>query len=265
MKTAVLIGYHGGQDYKHLAAVAALKRARPDWPHFYAYGCPYIDVMRATLVQLALEKAERDPELDRVLFFDHDIVFHPVEQVIRMVEEVGPGKPVVGAIYPMKTAGSGRLIGTFDPSLDHVNFFEGGELEPSNPRAGIGMGCTAIELDLFRRMVKALNLPFCPGLPVSGKDQKLYPFFALETSEEGYFGEDYSFCRRVWRMGESVWVDTRVRLWHMGSYPYVIEDAGAVVPQYETLRVNKPSVVDGVQKEELHIVEVTPYKPEAAE
>lgn len=38
--------------------------------------------------------------------------------------------------------------------------------------------------------------------------------------------EDFAFCERARRAGESIFVDTRVRLFHVGSYGYGWEDAG---------------------------------------
>jgi hypothetical protein len=56
--------------------------------------------------------------------------------------------------------------------------------------------------------------------------------FVVET-ERGpwYLGEDYAFCERARRAGHRVLVDTRVRLFHVGTYEYGWEDAGGSLPR----------------------------------
>ena len=58
----------------------------------------------------------------------------------------------------------------------------------------------------------------------------MVPFFQpiIVDTEKGpwYLAEDYSFCERARRCGFKIMADTRVRLWHVGSYKYSWEDAG---------------------------------------
>lgn len=264
MRAAILIAYHGGQDYRHLAAVAALKARHPDWPQFALYGCPYVDVARSHLVRMALERRDREraeshPEpIDRVMFFDHDITWDHFLEVPEHPGAVGVPdvllsglsreRPIIGAPYAMRGSGSGRIIGTFHPKHRSVPFFNVGGLYEANPLAGIGMGCTAILLETFDAL--GAVLPKVSGVPVSGSEALIQPFFALEVSADGYFGEDYSFCRRAHRLGYTSWLDTRGRVLHWGSYAFAIEDAGAEVPQYRELVVTDPG--DGAP-------EVKPY------
>lgn len=257
MRAALLIPYHGGQFYQHLAAVNRLKALMGEsLIQFSVYGCPYIDVARNLLVKFAQEErakeiaAHHPDPIDRVLFIDHDIVFKE-EDAVQLLRTLDMSAPVSGlhnvrivaGVYSMKSPGSGKFIGAFHPKLREVFFFDNGGLYEANPKAGAGMGFCAIKLDVFDELAeKDPSMIEVSGVPVSGRETLIRPYFALEVCPEGYFGEDYSFCRRAHRIGITTWLDTRPRLWHLGSYPYVCEDAGAVVPQYQTLRITEPGI-----------------------
>lgn len=229
--TAVLcIPYFGGQHYQHLAAVKELHAALPGLTQFVTQGCPYICLARAVLAQMALDEADKDNSVDRILWIDHDIVFE-AEDAIRMLEALDDEHPIIGAPYSMKKPGRG-LIGPFDPSSEVVHFYKKGGLYPALPRAGVGMGFTAVLLKVYRDL--APTLPLCPDA-ITGRT--LRPFYALEATEEGYFGEDFSFCRRAQKIGHKSFLDTRPRLLHMGSYAYKIEDAGTIVPALDGLTI----------------------------
>lgn len=250
MRAALLIPYHGGQDHQHLAAVNRLKALMggESLTQLSVYGCPYIDVARNLLVKFAQEErakeiaAHHPDPIDRVLFIDHDIVFG-ADDAVQLLRTLQDDVRIVAGVYSMKSPGSGKFIGAFHPKLREVFFFNDGGLYEANPKAGAGMGFCAIKLDVFDELAeKDPSMIEVSGVPVSGRETLIRPYFALEVCPEGYFGEDYSFCRRAHRIGITTWLDTRPRLWHIGSYPYVCEDAGAVVPQYQTLRITEPGV-----------------------
>jgi hypothetical protein len=56
------------------------------------------------------------------------------------------------------------------------------------------------------------------------------PYFQpmVRPTDEGpwYLAEDFAFRERARRSGFKVWADTRVGLWHVGTYRYGWEDAG---------------------------------------
>ena len=52
----------------------------------------------------------------------------------------------------------------------------------------------------------------------SGKD--LYSFFDFKSTPDGYIGEDYTFCDRIYEHGFSAWIDPTIELGHMGIHEY---------------------------------------------
>jgi hypothetical protein len=47
-----------------------------------------------------------------------------------------------------------------------------------------------------------------------------------------YLAKDCAFCERARRCGFKIMADTRIRLWHIGSYKYGWEDAGVDRERY---------------------------------
>lgn len=211
--------------------------------------CPYIDQARSELKRVAIDELG----CDGVFFIDHDIIFRPID-AIGMCEEAEKLQDVVSAVYCMrKTAHS--LIGA--PRVDlgaSITYFEGGGLVPA---LYSGLGFSAIPKAVFESLDKVL-----PELYSTATDTTLRPYFALDVNGSFYSGEDASFCARVqglaikmfpgtanangcdWDVKEAperaltshkVWVDTRVRIFHRGSYDYGIEDHSIAVPRYGSL------------------------------
>ena len=53
-----------------------------------------------------------------------------------------------------------------------------------------------------------------------------------ESGGRWELSEDYSFCERARQAGFTVMADTRIRLWHVGTYRYGWEDAGSSKERY---------------------------------
>lgn len=246
----VCVPYFGGKDWEHEKCMRAVERL--NIPVFMTIGHPYIDMARAKLAYDFLNW--KRTQLDCMLFIDHDIMFD-ASDCIRITQAALERKAVVGAAYPKKGPGA-DLIGTFAPECKEATFFEGGDLYPTDTN-GVGMGFTAIP----RVVLEALN-DTCPQV-ISG-DYLVRPYFHHLIEDGYYFGEDFSFCRRVKKAGFEVLLDSRIRLAHKGSYKYTIEDCGVVVPQtLQTLHVKLRGVDSKAAFSETPPLRATPGKTEA--
>jgi hypothetical protein len=254
---ALCIPSFGALDADQHAAVFQLERA--GMTVLRIHDCPWIDMARSWLSERALELGKG------VFFLDHDIQFHPndvlrlceqaldvhpraSDAALRLCERAADGKTVVAGAYCMRKAGK-NLIGSFDLPPGPLTFFEGGGTWPAFYS---GLGFAAIP----KEILEGMDLP---SLWAHELGRKIRPWFALDCSTGFYAGEDVSFCNRVhdltvkqrqteggaeleWEMTHSgrparVFIDTRVRLAHRGSYDYGIEDAGCVVPRYQRLEI----------------------------
>lgn len=266
-KYLVGVLYYGPKDSEHERCMQALAR-HPRILHIAEIsGCPYICIGRSTLAEASLKA-----DAEGLLFIDHDILFD-MEGVDQILESCDQTRAVVGGAYSMRSPGSKMIGGINVKKVDRpVVFFKGGGLYPADY---LGMGFTAIHREAFLKMsayadaqharrqaivaeLQALlqsmyepnaerssllladlipelrdnDLPF---LNNGVTNTSIRPFFSLLQEEGLYFGEDVSFCRRAERAGVELFMDTRLRLSHKGSYTYTLEDCGLVVPLLDSL------------------------------
>ncbi len=243
MKFVLAVAEYGAPVRLHQEAVQELRAlAGPDMVQVVTRGVPYICMARSALVAAA-ETRLAELGAEHIFWLDHDIVFDP-KDVIRTLEACDKDHPIVGGLYAMRQAG-GKLIGTIHPDHQQIECFKNGRLYRADPKHGIGMGFTAVRYEVYAELKK--HLPLCPE-GATGQNLLLSPYYALETSEEGYFGEDYSFCRLARRHGFETWVDTRPRLLHTtGDYMYGLEDTACIVPRYDSLTLLNGDVKVPVQ------------------
>jgi hypothetical protein len=98
---------------------------------------------------------------------------------------------------------------------------------------------------LFELLVPHLRDPDLPRLTSGISDAPVVPFFSLLQRKGYYYGEDVSFCARSHFASIPVLLDTRIRVYHKGSYCYGLEDVGMEVPyctRLEVLDVKNPKV-----------------------
>jgi len=240
---ALCIPSFGALDLDQQAGVYALEKV--GMTVFGLHDCPWIDQARSWLTERALQEGKG------VFFLDHDIMFHP-NDVLRLCEQALERDSVVSAAYCMRRSGK-NMIGSFDVKPGPMKFFKNGNTFPAYYS---GLGFSAVP----KSVLEAIDVPRLSSFALArslGWGSKIRPWYALDCSTGFYAGEDVSFCNRVhdlrikmmaneegfdaeWQMTHSgrparVFIDTRVRIFHRGSYDYGIEDAGIVVPRIEDL------------------------------
>ena len=139
---------------------------------------------------------------DRILWLDSDMRFGP-DLMERLSADLDEGREMASGVYFARKA-------PFEPVF--YNYVGPDRIgRPSStpyrdyPRdtifevEGVGFGAVMMKTDLIRRVYEANGKrPFSP--------------------EQGY-GEDLTFCRGVRKLGVSIWVDSRVKLDHIGFMP----------------------------------------------
>lgn len=223
-KYIMLTPYGGSIDTDHFRCVRPLMMQGV--PFLHLYGCPWVDMARASLAQSALD----DTDAEVFFWLDHDMIFNPddVEKVVTHCVE--SEYDVLSVPYAQRRV-QGRIVGVLDRAhidRDVVMF------APGLFRAiEVGFGFTAVKRHVFERLSETLPLVQCQAV----KDQKVRPFFSHLIDDEVYHGEDTSFCKRVQALDMRVGLDVEPRIFHKGSYQYAIEDTHYAVPRYRTLLV----------------------------
>lgn len=191
--------------------------------HFAWVNSANIVFNRNKIINLAL----MHPDVTHILFIDSDMAI----DAGAFAKLFKVGREFVGAIYPkreldLKAYGQFRADGmAHAPALARALSFTV-RLAGNNIRvtgefidvAGIGFGCTLIEVALLRRMI-------FEGVVIEdyiGESQTGVDFFTLLPTKGGApLSEDYSFCARVLKTsGGKVWGYAGAGVGHAGEFVY---------------------------------------------
>jgi len=166
---------------------------------------------------------------EETLWIDADIGFRAEDvEAIRRLDV-----PIACGVYPQK--GSSKLACHVLPRTPRLVFGADGGPEEILYAAG---GFLHVRRLAYLAIQRRLDLPVCNqqfGRPT-------IPFFEpmVLPTEVGpwYLAEDFAFSERARRAGFRIVADTRLRLWHVGSYCYGWEDAGIGPARYKSFTLN---------------------------
>jgi hypothetical protein len=202
---------------------------RRGYPVWRIYGYAAIDFARSNLATRALAEGYAE-----TLWIDSDIVFHPDDiDTLRMtsVPEQSDLPGILSGIYAKK--GTRELTVEFFPKQESIRFGVGGGLVRVQ---GVPGGMLLVRRWVYEAVEKTHHLPRCQSNQSCG----IIPFFLpMVVDEDGvskYLCEDFAFSHRVRSCGIDLWADTRMRLYHLGSYPYGWEDAGIGTQRYPSFQ-----------------------------
>lgn len=184
-----------------------------DWRFMELSGDSYVHRARNTMCDTFL----MDPEATDLFFIDSDMSWNP-EAVIKML--ILP-HPVLGGSYPVKNSwenwtsipkmleedGKNHYIGQVLP--------DGSALIEANVLAGGFLRIKRAALEAYREHYKDLwylepsSSPTDPG-------KKFTAFFAAESSEHKFYGEDHMFSKRMREMGIKMFIFPDVDITHWG-------------------------------------------------
>jgi len=191
------------------------RRGHPVWR---VRGYSAIDAARNQMATDALGKGFAE-----LMWIDTDVAFDP-NDIARLREH---NLPFTCGLYPKK--GPRQFACEFLPGASTVRFGKnGGTVEIRY----CGFGFTHVRREVLQAVKEKFALPVCNQRFGS----LLVPFFEpMSIPESGgrwELSEDYSFCERARQAGFTVMADTRIRLWHVGTYRYGWEDAGSSKERY---------------------------------
>lgn len=168
------------------------------------------------------------PDDDVFLMIDDDVVFLPehAEHCVKLAREK---HSIVCGAYPVK---DGTHFACRRFPGQQIEFGENTEpVEIVYPATGF----MAVHRDVIDAMIAAKTPEGLPHFPECGDgDGRMWPFFDTFwlTGPDGkseYLSEDYAFGEVARQLGFKVWLDTTVNLFHMGYYPYCLENMQGVV------------------------------------
>jgi len=149
-----------------------------------------------------------------LFFLDSDIGFNP-EDVVKMLSS---GVEIVSGAYPMKTIPLRYCISVVQPEQRKGDLLK---IE------GNGMGFVLIHRSVFINMAQRFpHLKYTPSAgdsnypPTEAEVHNSYHYFHEEKVGNAFKSEDQSFFHRARMLGYDVWLDTTIRLTHVGSHVF---------------------------------------------
>lgn len=147
-----------------------------------------------------------------LFFLDSDIGFNPDDVLGLLSHNVD----IVSGAYPMKTIPIRYCLDILQPEQRQGDLIKIG---------GNGMGFVLIHRNVFLNMAK--NFPELKYIP-SKKDSSYpateaeihnsYHYFMEHKEGQSFMSEDKSFFFRARMLGYDVWLDTSIKLQHVGSH-----------------------------------------------
>jgi len=151
-------------------------------------------------------------EHDYLFFLDSDIGFNPEDVLKLLAHQV----PIVSGAYPMKIIPERYCVDVVQPEERR------GDLVKIN---GNGMGFVLIHRNVFLKMSQNFpDLKYIPQIkdsnvpPTEAELNNSYHYFMEHKENNAFMSEDKSFFHRARMLGYDVWLDTSIKLQHVGSH-----------------------------------------------
>ena len=153
-----------------------------------------------------------NPECPNMFFIDDDIGWEPA----KVVEFIRRPDPVVAGVYPKKSK-----MRDF-PCSFMVNPENGKLIESQGMvRAVLApTGFMRIKRDVVI-MLAARASKMKEAQPEGGFKFAHYVFESGRGPDDQYWGEDYTFCKKLEELGIPIWVDPHITFEHMGTHVWI--------------------------------------------
>lgn len=146
-----------------------------------------------------------------LVFIDSDIGWE-AESFMRLISH---DVPIVAGVYRRKIASVDFTVQFADRQAVERNRVTG-LIEATR----VGAGYLRLQRSAVERMIGAYpDLRYSQPLP-SGKTEERYALFDTSLVNNGFCGEDYTFCDRWRAIGGKIWVDPDIVLRHVGTTTY---------------------------------------------
>jgi len=200
-----------------------------DLSHALLGGDALITRCRNTLLGAFMESPA-----SHLLFVDSDIEFTPADAV-RMLRA---GKDCIAGMYPIKSLNWGRTAlhhrahGEADQTA--CLMYVGKPCEPAEREVEAGLVSAVYAGTGFMMITRAAIARMIDAYPQTryraihawplpdGPERERYALFdtMIHPQTGEYLSEDYAFCHRWRAIGGRIWLDTQIRLTHVGSFEY---------------------------------------------
>jgi len=215
-----------------------------------SFGCSAIDFARSRLATQAISQG-----FEETLWIDSDIVFDAddvdrmrnwtISDVLKVESDVNKkpatddaaeapdAKPLVLTGVYAKKGLRELAVQLFATQGETLHF---GHEAPFRKAMYAPGGMLLVRRQAYELIAKTSRLPHCTTNEPFGMVPFFMPMIIQEGEKSIYLCEDFAFSRRARDAGLDIWVDMRMRLYHIGSYPFSWEDAGTPTERFRSYR-----------------------------
>ncbi len=156
------------------------------------------------------------PEIPYLIFLDSDIIF-TTDDLKRLLSDLQAGYDLIAGLFAVR---GGTQLSSYDKGIGGGFKLDGSIMKFEY----VATGFVGISQRLLKKMVKEIPLPLLHPSNIN-----FYPFFEEkafpERDGEGIFlSEDYDFCEKARLVGVDPYIDTSIRLGHIGEYNFTLSD-----------------------------------------
>jgi hypothetical protein len=187
---------------------------KPDVIYVPVIGDALVERARSIVATYFLESTDADV----LLTIDSDIWFRPDDALL--VSQQAMTHDIVSAVYATRSAS--HSLPTTPIGAESVSF----GIDPTPvPVRWAASGFMAIHRRVLEKLRERPDMAKCHGKD----DWAFHPFYHTrivvdDSGERNLLSEDYAFCERAREEGFGVHINPAVRLGHVGSYIYRLED-----------------------------------------
>lgn len=192
--------------------------------HYLMYGESGLGKDRGIAASYALREG-----YDKIVFIDSDQMWTWED----LKKAIDSDKPILAGVIARKAF---PIVLNFHPAKECKKYFEGESGSTFNGmikmRDGVGQdeievsmtgtGFIAIQCKVLDAMTKV-----CPVFSFQNNEAPgvvpVWDFFQSGVLKETYFGEDYGFCIKAKEAGFSAFINTSVRIPHIGKFVYTVD------------------------------------------
>lgn len=230
---SILMAVWRGMENRTLDCVLRTIRPRAGFPRGYGFRLADNDALISRARGRVVADWYRNENSDVFLMVDGDMTFNPAD-ADRLVELCRNGHDIIGGAYAVRSGThlSSRPIGNttiaFTPDAQPV------EVDY------VATGFMAVH----RRVIEALRRVS----PISHPHMEwaYWTFFTPFVKDNEELSEDWAFCERAKQLGFRCWIDPSIRLGHLGTKEWTVEDIGRPAPeprQVELTTIPEPAAL----------------------
>ncbi len=220
-------------EVAHMGALTSLLRD-PDFIYRPQIGDALIDRARSISASTFLKT-----DCDVHLSIDSDIVGFTHEDTKAMCE-AAMEHDIVGGVYVCRSP-SVTTPASFQEAGVDVEYAFSHELVPAK---WLATGFLAIHRRVFEKLAEDMPL-------LNAREEEIgkafYPFYLPmiygkddpDIGQDIELSEDWAFCQRAKEAGFSCYIDPAIRLGHIGSYTYRLEDTAQKQPEAQPLTIRR--------------------------